>query len=162
MDSSIQALEKAIEELAALGSSLVLLVIAISIVPYVLFAVGLNTAAKRYGLRSAWMAWLPFARKLLLAELADIRRYQVGKNRRMAVQYEISIVALLGCGYAMTRTVNIFVIIIMIIAFVVLAYNQVFSYYYFYRMRDQENATAYFLLGLLVSPLNPFFVYLCR
>ena len=161
-DTLTQAVDEITKQLTALGNTLFYIIAAITIVPYVLFAVGLSSAAKNHRIRNYWMAWLPIARKHLLAEVADMRRVQVGKQKKLTTQYEICLVALFACLYGMTRTDNPALLFIPVIVAAVLSYNQAFSYYYFYRLCDRENATAYFLLGLIVKPLNAFFVYHCR
>jgi len=162
MESITQTLEEATQQLIALGNTLIVIAVVLCIIPYILFAIGLSRVANRCGIRHGWMAWLPFARKHLLAEIADVRRVQVGKEKKLAVQYEICMVFFIGCIYAASRISNPLFLVIPAILIVLLAYNQAFSYYYFYRLCDYENATAYFLLGLIGRPLNSFFVYHCR
>lgn len=162
METITQTLEEAVQQAMALGSSLLIIGAALSIIPYILFAIGLSNAAKRYGLRNQWMAWVPIARKHLLAEMADLRRFQTRKQKKLTTQFEIITCLCLACIYGISRTNNPVFIMITAILMILLSYNQVFSYYYFYRLRDQENATIYFILGLMGAPLNSIFVYHCR
>lgn len=162
MDTMTQTLEKATQQLATLGSSLIIIAVAVSIVPYILFAIGLGRVARAYGIRNSWMSWLPIARKHLLTEVADLRRVQVGKPRKLTVQFEIMMFLCVICVVAMAKLGNIALIVIPLILLVLLSYNQAFAYYYFYRLCDKENATAYFLLGLIIKPLNSLFVFHCR
>ena len=162
VDSITQALEEATKQLIALGNTALIIAFAMAIIPYILFAIGLSSVADACRIRHRWMAWIPFARKHLLAEIADIRRVQTGKQKKLATQYEICMVAFLGCLYALIRSDNPVFLVIPAIVAALLSYNQAFSYYYFYRLCDRENATAYFLLGLIAKPLNSFFVYHCR
>ena len=76
MDTMTQAFEEATQQIAALGNSLIIIVVALSIVPYILFAIGLGSVARTCRIRHSWMAWLPIARKHLLTEIADLRRVQ--------------------------------------------------------------------------------------
>lgn len=161
MDTMTQTLEKATQQLAALGSSLIIIAVALSIVPYILFAVGLGRIARAYGIRNSWMSWLPIARKHLLTEVADLRRIQVGKPKKLTVQFEIITFLCIICVIAMAKMGNIALIVIPLILLAMLSYNQAFAYYYFYRLCDKENATAYFLLGLIIKPLNSLFVFHC-
>lgn len=162
MDSVIQSLEETIKQLLSLGAILIVIAIAISIIPYILYATGLSSVARRCGIRHTWYAWLPIARKHLLAEIADMRRAQVRKETKLEVQFEILICALLVCVVLAVKTGNLFFLIVSAILIVVLGYNQIFCYYYFYRLCDQENSTIYFILGMLASPLNTLFVFHCR
>lgn len=164
METVTQAIEELAQQLVALGNTLVIIAILISVVPYILFGIGINSVASRYGLRNKWMAWIPIARKHLLTELADLRRAQVGKQRKLVVQFEIIMCLFLACIYIAYRSsdTNTLMLILPAILGCLLTYNQAFSYYYFYRLCDLENSTAYFLLGLMVSPLNSFFVFHCR
>lgn len=162
MDSTVQALEEVAQQLLSLGSILIIAAIAISIIPYILFGVGISGVAQRYGIRHTWYAWVPVARKHLLSEIADIRRQCARKPKRLEVQFEILACASAVCIYLACTTGNLIVLVILGILLVLLSYNQIFCYYYFYKLRDQENATIYFLLGMLVKPLNSFFVFHCR
>ena len=164
MDTITQTIEEATQQVIAAGNSLLVIALALSIIPYTFFGIGLSSVASRYGLRTKWMAWIPIARKHLLAELADIRRAQAGKHKRLAVQYEILMCLFLACAFLVFKSnnVNVVIAVIMSILACLLFYNQAFSYYYFYRLCDMENGTIYFLLGLVVKPLNSFFVYHCR
>ena len=157
-----QAFEEATQQIAALGNSLIIIVVALSIVPYILFAIGLGSVAKTCRIRHSWMAWLPIARKHLLTEIADLRRVQVGKPKRLTVQFEIITVLCLICVLAMVKVRNPVLVVIPAILLVLLSFNQAFAYYYFYRLCDKENSTIYFLLGQMAKPLNSFFVFHCR
>lgn len=162
MDSTIQALEESIQQLLSLGAALIVLAVAISLIPYILYATGLSSVARNCGIRHTWYAWLPIARKHLLAEIADIRRSQVRKERKLETQFEIIVCSLLICIALLFKSENPLLLIALALLVVALAFNQLFCYYYFYRLCDRENATIYFLLGMLVSPLNSFFVFHCR
>ena len=162
MDTMTQAFEEATQQIAALGNSLIIIVVALSIVPYILFAIGLGSVAKTCRIRHSWMAWLPIARKHLLTEIADLRRVQVGKPKRLTVQFEIITVLCLICVLAMVKVRNPVLVVFPAILLVLLSFNQAFAYYYFYRLCDKENSTIYFLLGQMAKPLNSFFVFHCR
>lgn len=162
MDTMTQAFEEATQQIAALGNSLIIIAVALSIVPYILFAIGLGSVASTCRIRHSWMAWLPIARKHLLTEIADLRRVQVGKPKRLTVQFEIITVLCLICVLAMVKVRNPVLVVIPAILLVLLSFNQAFAYYYFYRLCDKENATIYFLLGQMAKPLNSFFVFHCR
>ena len=162
----MEAIERSFEEVMhqanAFGNTILGIGIAFAIIPYVLFAIGLSSVAKRYRIRNQWMAWLPIARKHLLAELADLRRVKAGKRKKLETQFEIISVLCLACIYGTSRISNPIFAVVPAILMVLLTFNQIFAYYYFYRLCDQENATIYFLLGLIISPLNAIFVYHCR
>lgn len=162
MDLMTKTFEEATQQIAALGSLLILIAVIVSIILYVLFAIGLGSVARTCRIRHSWMAWLPIARKHLLTEIADLRRVQVGKPKRLAVQFEIITVLCLICVLAMAKVGNTVLVVIPAILLVLLSFNQAFAYYYFYRLCDKENATIYFLLGLMAKPLNSFFVFHCR
>ncbi len=162
MDPITQALEEAMQQVGTAASTLIFFLLALSIIPYVLFGIGLNSVASRLGLRNKWMAWVPIARKHLLCEIADLRRVQTRKKKKLETQFEIISALLLVCVYAVPKVDNPVFLIFPVILIILLSYNQAFSYYYFYRLCDRENSTIYFLLGLAVAPLNSIFVYHCR
>ena len=159
MDLMTKTFEEATQQIAALGSLLILIAVIVSIILYVLFAIGLGSVARTCRIRHCWMAWLPIARKHLLTEIADLRRVQVGKPKRLTVQFEIITVLCLICVLAMVKVRNP---VLVVIPAILLSFNQAFAYYYFYRLCDKENATIYFLLGQMAKPLNSFFVFHCR
>lgn len=139
-----------------------LLIPAILFLPYILYGIGLYRIANCCRSRNSWMAWVPIARKHLLAEIADLQRMRVKKDRKLTTLFEIFtgvIVASLGIG---VRMGNPLVLILPAIMLAFLHLVEVFSYYYVYRLCDMENATIYFILGLFIKPLNPFFVFCCR
>ena len=162
MDLMTKTFEEATQQIAALGSLLILIGVVVSIILYVLFAIGLGSVASTCRIRHSWMAWLPIARKHLLTEIADLRRVQAGKPKRLTVQFEIITVLCLICVIAMAKVGSTALVVIPLVLLVLLSYNQAFAYYYFYRLCDKENATIYFLLGLIAKPLNSFFVFHCR
>ena len=162
MGTMTQPFEEAVQQIAALGSSLIIIAIALSIVPYILFAIGLGSVARACRIGHSWMSWLPIARKHLLTEVADLRRVQVGKPQKLTAQFEIMTFLCVICVIAMATLGTAALIVIPLILLVLLSYNQAFAYYYFYRLCDKENANAYFLLGLMIKPLNSFFVFHCR
>lgn len=162
MDLMTKTFEEATQQIAALGSLLILIAVIASIILYVLFAIGLGSVARTCRIKHSWMAWLPIARKHLLTEIADLRRVQVGKPKRLTVQFEIITVLCLICVLAMAKVGNTVLVVIPAILLVLLSFNQAFAYYYFYRLCDKENATIYFLLGQMAKPLNSFFVFHCR
>lgn len=162
MDLMTKTFEEATQQIAALGSLLILIGVVVSIILYVLFAIGLGSVASTCRIRHSWVAWLPIARKHLLTEIADLRRVQVGKPKRLTIQFEIITVLCLICVLAMVKVRNPVLVVIPAILLVLLSFNQAFAYYYFYRLCDKENATIYFLLGQMAKPLNSFFVFHCR
>ena len=162
MDQITKAIEEASQQLVAVSNTLFTVLLLLSIVPYILFAVGIRSVASQYGIRNKWMAWIPIARKYLLAQIADIRRAQVGKPKILKAQFEILALVLFACAYVLIKSSNIAIIIIGTIVAAIWSYHQAFCYYYFYRLCDRENATIYFLLGLVAKPLNSFFVFHCR
>lgn len=162
VDSVTQTLEEAVQQAAAAFNTIFTVTMLLSLVPYVLFAIGLRSVAGRYGIRNRWMAWIPVCRKYLLAQIADIRRAQAGKDKKLKTQFEIIALLFFACLFVTAKTNNLILIAVLSVLAVLWAYNQVFSYYYFYRLCDRENATAYFLLGLLAGPLNSVFVFHCR
>lgn len=162
MEPVIQALEEIVQKLLSLGAAFFCIAIVLAIVPYILYAIGLSSVAGKCGIRHTWYAWLPIARKHLLAEIADIRRAQVRKPRKLETQFEILICASLACLFLAFKASSPLLVIVSAILIVILSYNQMFCYYYFYRLCDPENATIYFILSLAASPLNAFLVFHCR
>ena len=71
MDTMTQAFEEATQQIAALGNSLIIIVVALSIVPYILFAIGLGSVARTCRIRHSWMA-------------TDCKETSANRNRRLA------------------------------------------------------------------------------
>lgn len=83
---------------AILGAVLgvLLVVLAVSIVFYVLQAAGLYTIAKRRGIHNPWLAWIPVANYWIVGSISDQYQYVVKgrvKNKRkiLLILYAVSI-----------------------------------------------------------------------
>lgn len=139
-----------------------MLIPVILLLPYILYGIGLFRIAERCSSRNRWMAWVPIARKHLLAEIADVQRARVKKEGKLTTLFEIFtglIVVCFGIGITMDNPLTM---ILPAILLVFIEWVEMFSYYYVYRLCDMENATIYFILGLFFKPLNPFFIFCCR
>ena len=121
MGTMAQPFEEAVQQIAALGSSLIIIAIALSIVPYILFAIGLGSVARACRIGHSWMSWLPIARKHLLTEVADLRRVQVGKPQKLTAQFEIMTFLCVICVIAMAKLGNAALIVIPLILLVLLS-----------------------------------------
>lgn len=158
----MEIIEETIRKITELLTVYATVVIALMAVPYIFHSVGLYSVAKALRMRGSWMCWIPIARSHVMAEIADMQRVRVGKEKRLTTQIEILYLAIGTCGYIAITKGSIVMIILAGIFLFLYSMVRIFSYYYFYRLCDRENATIYFVLGVLAKPLNSFFVFCCR
>lgn len=158
----MEILEETIKKITEFITAYIVIVIALATIPYIFHSVGLYSIAKALRMKNKWMSWIPIARSHVMAEIADMQRVRVGKEKRLETQIEILYLAIGVCGYIAITKSSIAMIILAGIFLFLYSVVRTFSYYYFYRLCDKENATIYFVLGIIAKPLNSFFVFCCR
>lgn len=155
-----------IEDLVAKISQLVTaylgIVIILGTIPYLLRSYGIYKVGKRNNLKSIWLSWIPIMRYHVVSQVADYFRLSVGKSKKITTGFEITtfICAILILAAIMLK--NILILIPLIILFPILKLYQTFGTYYFYKFCDKENATIFFVLGLVSPIFNTFFIFNCR
>ena len=167
-----------------------LLMLAFSVVTYVLYAVGLYRIAKRRGIHHAWLAWIPVGSEWLLGSIADhyqyVAKHKVTKRRKVMLTLSIilwliiiaTIVSLVGmvlaapAAEAATTASDMGGMIAMIALMVVcwLGYMgvgialMVFYYiaaYDLFRSCKPSYDVLFLVFGILFSVTMPFFVFAC-
>lgn len=177
-----------IESVAVIGGIVAVVVLvyvlmmAFSVVCYVLQSLGMYTIAKRRGIHKPWLSWVPVVNLWLLGSISDQYQY-VGKgnirSRRKvllglsigfcAVQIPIYILALIlpfmdGAEAALGGTVLLMVLcaLAMVVLSVLLVVFQYIALYDLYASCDPGNAVLFLVLSVLLNVTMPFFVFACR
>ncbi len=160
-----------------------LVALAFGIVSYVFQALSLSTIARRRGLPSPWMAWVPVLNMWLMGSLSDqFQQYTKNKttNRRkiliggyigiFAAMILLVVVALIleltmGDSDAAAAFLIVFVMVFYL-AFVGLMITLVvFQYmvlYDIFASCSPDNATAFLVISIFFSVALPFLLFSCR
>lgn len=179
------------EELAVVGGLIAavlvvyLLILAFSVVSYVLQALGMYKIAKRRGLHHPWLAWIPVGNMWLLGCISDQYQYVVKgrvRSRRKtllwltvgmmaaAVVLNIFSIAALAAGSNSAQAapavggvlvmllLGLAVLVICVIAVVL----QYMATYDMFVSCDPNNAVLYLVLSIFVNVTMPFFIFACR
>ena len=161
-----------------------LLLLAFSIVSYVLNAVGMYRIAKRRGIHHAWLAWIPVGNSWLLGGISDHYQYVAKKKitaRRKAL-LAMNIILMVLSGVVMAGAALIFAFSgpedvmgssILLIGLLVIAYLALFglsiavlvvsfiAYYDLFQSSKPNSAVLFLILGVVFNVTLPFFVFAC-
>ena len=159
---------------------------------YVLRSLSLYTIAKRRGLSSPWLAWIPVGREWLLGSVSDQYKYLVkGKHQSwrkvvLTLSAVAMVCALVTMGLFATMVGKIVVrspylyeeqiaaaifpmLLEMMLMAVVTVVVEITAYvfrclcrYDLYRSCDPKNAVVFLVIGILFSVTEPFFLFACR
>lgn len=160
-----------------------LLMMAFSLLSYVLSAVGMYRIAKRRGIHHAWLAWIPVGSTWLLGSISDHYQYvakQKVTNRRtiLLVLYfaMLAMTVLIGVATALmaaqsynnetseailalaVMAICALAILGLSIAVVVFAYM---AYYDLFQSCRPNSAVLFLVLGIFFNVTMPFFVFAC-
>ena len=156
-----------------------LLMLALSVVSYVLGSVGFYRIAKRRGIHHAWLAWIPVGNAWLLGSISDHYQYvakqKVTKRRRVLLVLQI-IAAAFGFIYGFAAALvgimetggSIGMVAVTVIAYLVLlgvsVATSVFCYIAYYDLFAScrpGSAVLFLVLGIFFGFTLPFFVFAC-
>ena len=159
---------------------------------YVMRSIGVYTIAKRRGLSSPWLVWIPVGFEWIIGSVSDQYQYvvkgEVKEKRKLllglslgniSLQFVALIVAIVmlsrliiaGDGISDGQMASIIMgplLAVMIIWLVVVVLSIVvfvfrcICMYDLYRSCDPNNAIAYLVLGILFSILEPIFLLVIR
>ena len=147
---------------------------------YILKSLSLYTISKRRGIHNSWISWMPVFNGWMLGCISDQYRYVTrGETKRrrtallvMPVVEVVLAIALLvvtlialvmevpsGDPLNMAKVVlSVVLLLIRILHFVV----EQIAICDYHRSCDPENAMLFFVIGVVVSPLYPLFLFLNR
>lgn len=154
------------------------LMMAVSVISYVLSSLGSYRIAKRRGIHHAWLAWIPVGCNWLLGSISDhyqyVVKHKVTKRRRIQLILNVILAGIsvaVGIIVAMTTiffessavsialaVVAYFVVLCLSIAIMVISY---ICYYDLFQSCKPENTVLFLILGVLFSVTLPFFVFAC-
>lgn len=161
------------------------MMLAFSIVAYVLQGKALSAIARRRGIERPWLAWVPVANAWLLGCISDQYRYLVHnqeRNKRTQLLWlEIGLLAstLVICGLSVAMIVIgemvgsdaivlMISMVMILLSFALLAVAIVYSvqaykaYYDLFRSCDPDKSLVFLLVSIFASYPLPFFLYSCR
>lgn len=174
--------------MAVIGGVLAIILIiyiaylAFALVCYIFRSLGLYSIAKRRGIYSPWLAWIPVGNLWILGSISDQYQYvaksKVKKRRKVLLGLSIaSIVLALPMGItagvasvmgAMDSSAMLSGMLFVLTVFalgVISILSAVFYYialYDLYRSCAQSDATLYLVLSILFPVAEPFMVFACR
>ena len=175
------ALEGAAGILLGVIVILYLLVLAFSIVSYVLYSMGLYRIAKRRGIHHPWLAWIPVGSSWLLGSISDhyqfVAKQKNTKRRKVLLilcfaltALWIAMMAILITGVitaAVDESILVMVALLVVIYLVMLgiliavAVFQYIALYDLFQSSKPNNAVLFLVLGIFFSVTLPFFVFAC-
>lgn len=163
----------------------VLVMMAFSVVAYVLHSLGLYSIAKRRGIHHPWLAWLPFGTEWILGSIGDQYQYVAkGKvrNRRkvllglelatygamIAMYVCVGVVVVAGAMNGAAEAVVLPVLLMALFAIATVVLSIIFTvyvyiaYYNMFASCNPDNAVVFLVLGIFFPVTMPFFVFACR
>lgn len=167
-----------------------LLMLAYSVLVYVLQSLGMYTIAKRRGIHHPWLSWLPIGSAWILGSISDQFQYvakgRIRNRRKVLLGMNIAVYAAVVLYYVYWLVCVISLIItgdqaadmalqsmgalLLMIGFVLLMavlaiVNTVFMYMAYYDLFESckpSQAVVFLILSIFFSFLLPFFVFACR
>ncbi len=158
------------------------LVMAVAVVCYVLQSLGLQTIAKRRGIRNGWLAWLPVTWPWVLGSISDQYQYVVRcniTNRRkimlglsiatvaasMLDNIETTVSAVLGSGisggFTGWQQMTLFGLASVGVALVLSVYEYI-CLFDLYRSCKPGKSVTFLVLSIVFPVTVPFFIFACR
>ena len=176
------------EDVAAFGGLMVvfilfwLLMMAFSVVCYVLQSLGMYTIAKRRGIHKPWLAWIPVVNMWLLGSISDQYQYvvkgRIRSRRKVLLGLNIAVFVmpipiyaaafvLLFLGDAMAALGGVALLMVlcglaMLVLSVLIVVYQYIALYDLYASCDPGNTVLFLVLSILVNVTMPFFIFACR
>ena len=167
-----------------------LLMLAYSVLVYVLQSLGMYTIAKRRGIHHPWLSWLPIGSAWILGSISDQYQYvakgRVRNRRKVLLGMNIAVYAavVLYYVYWLASVISLIITgdqaadmalqsmgaVLLVIGFVLLLavlaiVNTVFMYMAYYDLFESckpSQAVIFLILSIFFSFLLPFFVFACR
>ena len=156
---------------------LYLVMLAFSVVSYVLSSIGIYTIAKRRCIRYPWLAWIPIGNIWSMGCIADQYQYvtkgRIRNRRKMLLGLYIGMFAVLFIMF-ISLIVAAFIdpILVFLIALIfwvaLLVVSIVFTVCYYIVLHDlyyscnPDNAVVFLVLSIFVSMVTPFLIFACR
>lgn len=159
------------------------LLLAFSIVSYILQSLSFYTIAKRRGLNNPWLSWLPLGNLWIMGSISDQYQYMVkgritGRRKTLLgltlgmilvwIPVVVGIVlaamsksetdAMVGASVALMLLAYLAMIVLVIIAIIF----QYIALHDLYASCDPGNATVFLVVSILFTVAMPFFLFACR
>ena len=154
-----------------------LVLLALSLVSYVLGALGLYRIAKRRGIHHAWLAWIPVGASWLLGSVSDhyqyVAKHKVTKRRKVLLALSIlavcvsvgevivAVISELVAGtIGLSLVLGLFYVLMMGISIAAMVFCYI-AYYDLFASCRPGSAVLFLVLGIFFSCTLPFFVFAC-
>lgn len=155
-----------------------LIALGVAVLQYVLMSLGLQSIAKRRGIRNPWLAWIPVGNAWLLGCISDQYQYVakgVHRSRRkllvgLTVAALVFSVVYFILAFFMTEaetTAGIFVVLAYVLLLAGLyIWNTVLTYMAMYDLfvsTEPKNAVLYLVLSIFLGGIaNALLIFICR
>lgn len=159
----------------------ILVALLVGAVFYVLQSIGVYTIAKRRGIRSPWLSWVPVGNMWILGCIADQYQYVAKKKvtHRRTVLLGMTIgltLVVLAVNVAQVATLfsgsgaqlgayaagSLMLALVSLVLSVVAAVFQYIAMYDLFASCDPGNALLFLLLSIFVSVSYPILLFICR
>ena len=120
---------------------------------YILSALGLHTMSKNYGLKHAWIAWIPICQWYLIGELINDKIFGISNAKWILVLTPIIVTFI--CSFIS----NAYVVGILQFCVYLL---EAAAYYKLFQIYKPDSAVLYLISGIIISPLLGLWVFLIR
>ena len=150
----------------------------ISIASYVLSSLGLYTIAKRRGIGSPWLAWIPGAHFWIVGSISDQYRYvtkgQIKSKRKVLIGLWIGMIAIViamvaSMVMAMVEVNELLMALVALVSALLLIVGAVvFHVFYYMAMYDlytsvnPPNNVMFLVLSIFFRITEPFFIFFNR
>ena len=148
----------------------------IGVAGYILSSVGLHTIAKRRGIGSPWLAWIPVIRVWIIGSISDQYRYitkgQIKNKRKILLVLNIvtgilSVVLIAVAGFAsaelmMMGTGATEAELLSAVAGIVYAVFHYMAMYDLYTSVNPSCSVAFLVLSIVFGVTEPFFIFFNR
>ncbi len=168
----------------AVFAVLYLIMLAVGIVSYIFQSIGLYTIAKRRGILSPWLAWIPIGNLWIMGSLSDQYQYvakgQVKNRRKVLMGLTVAMLAFcvfmpmfaliilaaaVGAGKAVALgTIGILLILylVMLVLAILLTVFQYIALYDIYNSCNPNDSVIYLVLSVFIAITTAFFLFACR
>lgn len=185
--------EPAAEGLAGIAGMLLgfvlvfyLLMLAFCVVSYVFYSLSVYKIAKRRGIRSPWLSWLPVGNLWVIGSISDQYQYvvkgRIRNRRKVLLGLQIAIIAAgavsVGSGIAMviglvdsysgiglatmSTGVLLLMYLVMAVASIVAVVFTYIALYDLFESCNPDSAAMFLVLSIFLGVVLPFFLFACR
>lgn len=145
-----------------------LMVLAVSLLPYIFLATGLHTLANRRGISNSWLAWIPLVGNFwIIGSLSDqymeLRQLKSGKYRYRLLTLGLLVPVLWWFFGRVYPDAALLITFVFYTAYVILLLFTFYTALYrVFKSCQTEGAVGFLICCLLVSVITPFLIFAVR